>query len=121
MHPGETPASYMLQGLLDFLASSSPAASSLLNRYVFHVIPVLNPDGVASCVPQGIRKFRKNGLCAFPKRHDLGLFPTHFEKRVAFCPPLPAAPGGGRGAAGMRYFSNILKKHIIFSNVSEIG
>jgi len=46
VHPGETPASYMLEGFLEFLASNSPAAQQLLQRYVFHVLPVLNPDGV---------------------------------------------------------------------------
>lgn len=46
VHPGETPASFMLEGLLDFLASGSGAAQALLRSYVFHVVPVLNPDGV---------------------------------------------------------------------------
>jgi len=47
VHPGETPASYLLEGLLDFLASGSASAQELLRRFVFHVVPVLNPDGVA--------------------------------------------------------------------------
>mmetsp|Transcript_16173 Transcript_16173/g.36748 ORF Transcript_16173/g.36748 Transcript_16173/m.36748 type:complete len:664 (+) Transcript_16173:262-2253(+) len=47
VHPGETPASYMLEGLLDFLASGNHEATELLRNYVIHVIPVLNPDGVA--------------------------------------------------------------------------
>ena len=36
-------------GLLEFLASSCAAAKELLRRYVFFVIPVLNPDGALSC------------------------------------------------------------------------
>ncbi|OLP97152.1 Cytosolic carboxypeptidase 6 [Symbiodinium microadriaticum] len=47
VHPGETPASFMLEGLLDFLASGSSEAMELLRQYVVHVVPVLNPDGVA--------------------------------------------------------------------------
>lgn len=46
VHPGETPASFVLEGLLDALASNTSLADKLLQRYVFHVIPVLNPDGV---------------------------------------------------------------------------
>jgi len=47
VHPGETPASFILEGLLGFLCSKSPGAEALLQRYVFHIVPVLNPDGVA--------------------------------------------------------------------------
>ena len=32
-------------GLLEFLASDCAAAKELLRRYVFFVVPVLNPDG----------------------------------------------------------------------------
>lgn len=46
VHPGEAPASFILEGLLDFLASGSEEAHVLLERYVFHIVPVLNPDGV---------------------------------------------------------------------------
>jgi len=46
VHPGETPASFMLKGLLDFLASGCAASKALLQRYVFFILPVLNPDGV---------------------------------------------------------------------------
>ncbi|CAJ1367950.1 unnamed protein product, partial [Effrenium voratum] len=34
-------------GLLDFLASGTAAAQELLRRFVFFILPVLNPDGVA--------------------------------------------------------------------------
>jgi len=49
VHPGETPSSYVLEGMLKALAGSrrSLDAAALLQRYVFFIIPVLNPDGVA--------------------------------------------------------------------------
>ncbi|KAJ9473323.1 Cytosolic carboxypeptidase 6 [Diplonema papillatum] len=48
VHPGETPGSYMLHGLIDFLLKSDhPSASALLDNCVFMVVPFLNPDGVS--------------------------------------------------------------------------
>ncbi|KAI6650634.1 hypothetical protein LOD99_7684 [Oopsacas minuta] len=46
VHPGESPASFVCQGLIDFLVSQHPAASSLRDRLVFKIVPMLNPDGV---------------------------------------------------------------------------
>jgi len=36
----------MMHGVLDFLTSDDPEASALRDRYVFKVVPMLNPDGV---------------------------------------------------------------------------
>lgn len=44
-HPGEAPSSYMLQGILDYLASGE--AQLLLSRYVLYIIPAIDPDGIA--------------------------------------------------------------------------
>ncbi|KAJ3277143.1 hypothetical protein HDV01_000195 [Terramyces sp. JEL0728] len=45
----------------DFLLSSDPQAVALRNKFTFHVIPVLNPDGYAyTRDPNGDRMWRKN-------------------------------------------------------------
>eukprot|EP01083_Nonionella_stella_P002743 7888_1 len=45
VHPGETPASFVVQGLLQFLTSSDQIAENLRQSSVFFIIPMLNPDG----------------------------------------------------------------------------
>ena len=46
VHPGETNASWALDGLLTFLTSSAPQAVHLRQLAVFKVVPMLNIDGV---------------------------------------------------------------------------
>ena len=46
VHPGESNSSYMMEGFLDFITSNDPVAVELRKRIVFHVIPMINPDGV---------------------------------------------------------------------------
>ena len=46
VHPGETPASWIMKGFLDFITGASSAAKMLRKMFVFKVVPMLNPDGV---------------------------------------------------------------------------
>lgn len=46
VHPGETPASWMMKGIIDFLIGDSVEASQLRHNYVIYIVPILNPDGV---------------------------------------------------------------------------
>ncbi|GAB0098302.1 cytosolic carboxypeptidase-like protein 5 [Sergentomyia squamirostris] len=47
VHPGETPASFVLNGFLSLLLDrKSSVAASLRRLYVFKIVPFLNPDGV---------------------------------------------------------------------------
>lgn len=47
VHPGETPASFVLTGIWKFLTNEKSAQAKILrDRFVFKVVPMLNPDGV---------------------------------------------------------------------------
>ncbi|XP_014027642.1 cytosolic carboxypeptidase 1 isoform X2 [Salmo salar] len=48
VHPGETNASWVMKGTLEFLMGSSPVAHSLREAYIFKIVPMLNPDGVVN-------------------------------------------------------------------------
>ena len=47
VHPSETPCSWSLEGLIDFLTGSSREAYEIRNNTVFYILPFANPDGVA--------------------------------------------------------------------------
>ncbi|XP_013368108.1 PREDICTED: cytosolic carboxypeptidase 4 isoform X2 [Chinchilla lanigera] len=45
-HPGESNASWVMKGTLEFLISNDPVARLLRENFIFKIIPMLNPDGV---------------------------------------------------------------------------
>uniref|UniRef100_A0A8C8SHA3 Cytosolic carboxypeptidase 1 n=1 Tax=Pelusios castaneus TaxID=367368 RepID=A0A8C8SHA3_9SAUR len=46
VHPGETNASWVMKGTLEYLMSNNPTAQSLRESFIFKIVPMLNPDGV---------------------------------------------------------------------------
>ncbi|KAJ8944755.1 hypothetical protein NQ318_011662 [Aromia moschata] len=46
VHPGETPSSWIMKGFLDFLTGDSSPAKELRDKFIFKLVPMLNPDGV---------------------------------------------------------------------------
>ena len=46
VHPGESNASWMMRGALEFLTGDSLEAKLLRDNFVFKIVPMLNPDGV---------------------------------------------------------------------------
>ncbi|RYG95070.1 hypothetical protein EON65_56510, partial [archaeon] len=87
VHPGETPASWMMKGILDFLVSSSPSATMLRKLYVIFIVPVLNPDGVICgnnrCSLAGVdlnRQWRTPDKSLHPTIYHLKVFMTLQKK-----------------------------------------
>lgn len=58
VHPGEVCSSFVIHGIIKFLLDSSPYSRKLLKNYVFKIIPMLNPDGVA----RGHYRFDTRGM-----------------------------------------------------------
>lgn len=46
VHPGESNASWMMNGVIEFLVSDHPDAKFLRDTFVFKIVPMQNPDGV---------------------------------------------------------------------------
>uniref|UniRef100_A0A1B0CAC9 Peptidase M14 domain-containing protein n=1 Tax=Lutzomyia longipalpis TaxID=7200 RepID=A0A1B0CAC9_LUTLO len=46
IHSGEPPASFVAQGLIEFLIGNHPIAQILRTNFIFKILPMVNPDGV---------------------------------------------------------------------------
>ena len=45
-HPAETPPSFLIEGMIEYLLSGSQQAFDLLSQFEFHIFPMQNVDGV---------------------------------------------------------------------------
>eukprot|EP01029_Cantina_marsupialis_P012869 TRINITY_DN2849_c0_g2_i1.p1 TRINITY_DN2849_c0_g2~~TRINITY_DN2849_c0_g2_i1.p1 ORF type:complete len:1161 (+),score=314.56 TRINITY_DN2849_c0_g2_i1:1982-5464(+) len=48
VHPGESVASHMMHGVMEFLVADTPEARVLRENLVIKLVPMLNPDGVVN-------------------------------------------------------------------------
>jgi hypothetical protein len=46
VHPGESNASHIMHGFLDFITGPSEEAANLRRKHIFKILPMTNPDGV---------------------------------------------------------------------------
>lgn len=78
VHPGETNASWVMKGTLEFLMSCRSEAQSLRESYIFKIIPMLNPDGVINGryvnkhqkSPLNLKLSKKKG-CTILEKYDM--------------------------------------------------
>jgi len=95
VHPGESNASWMMKGLVEFLVSDAPEARVLRDKFVFKIVPMLNPDGVINgnyrCSLAGTdlnRKYKNPSKVLFPVIYNIKRFVKNFSKErelVLFC------------------------------------
>ena len=45
-HPAETPSSFLVEGIINFLISGTQEASGILSKFEFYIFPMQNVDGV---------------------------------------------------------------------------
>jgi len=46
-HPSETPGQFALEGVIKFLLSNDEKAIEMREKFIFKIVPMLNPDGVS--------------------------------------------------------------------------
>lgn len=95
VHPGESNSSYMMKGAIDFILSSSPEAQRLREVFVFKIVPMINPDGVACgnyrCSLSGNdlnRRWKNPEMLAHPEIYNLRIMLKRFQEDrpvVMFC------------------------------------
>ncbi|CAL4122745.1 unnamed protein product, partial [Meganyctiphanes norvegica] len=80
VHPGETPASWMMKGVLDFLTSEQHKAQEFRKQFIFISIPSMSTDRLLSAEPRCLVS-NKMLLLPWPMRLSVGYdFVGHLEK-----------------------------------------
>eukprot|EP00095_Tigriopus_kingsejongensis_P009965 maker-scaffold17_size721972-snap-gene-2.11 protein:Tk09965 transcript:maker-scaffold17_size721972-snap-gene-2.11-mRNA-1 annotation:"cytosolic carboxypeptidase 6" len=90
-HASETPSSFILQGLIDFLVSQHEIAQELRANVIFKIVPILNPDGVfmgntrANLLGQDLnRHWHDSGPFAHPSVQAIKAIIQHLDQDPDF-------------------------------------
>ena len=85
----------MMKGLIDFLVSKAPEARVLRDKFVFKIVPMLNPDGVINgnyrCSLAGSdlnRRYKNPSKVLYPVIFNIKRFVKNFSKErelVLYC------------------------------------
>ncbi|KFV65797.1 Cytosolic carboxypeptidase 3, partial [Dryobates pubescens] len=92
VHPGETNSSWIMKGFLDYILGDSGKAQLLRDKFVFKVVPMLNPDGVivgnhrCSLTGQDLnRKYKSKRKKSYPSVwHTRSMIKRVMEERDVF-------------------------------------
>lgn len=80
VHPGESNASWMMKGFIDFIVSEHPDARTLREHFIFKIVPMLNPDGVITGnYRTGLAGVDLNRVYRSPARE---LYPTVYNMKL---------------------------------------
>ena len=81
VHPGETVGSYVIEGVINSLLEEKN--NHLLKKYIFKIIPMLNPDGVINgCYRNNLLGLDLNRMWNDPK---INICPTIFYTKNFIC------------------------------------
>lgn len=120
MHPGEVPSSHVMNGVLKGLLKDTDVARLLREKFVFYIVPIINPDGVY----RGHYRTDRNGvnlnryyINPNPKDHPpiyaikKFILHLHNTKRFFACMDMHAH-AGRKGAFIYGNYSTELKKQL---------
>lgn len=77
VHPGESNSSWMMKGAIDFLLGETVEAKILREKFIFKIVPMMNPDGVINgnyrCSLSGAdlnRRWKNPSKILYPEIHE---------------------------------------------------